>query len=84
MQVRPRLKRVVLRLDTAASAAVVAAAWTAYDGAMNEHAAMANLFTAVLAMYLSRVGGGERIAVGVTFHNRMSRVVEREALPFAL
>jgi amino acid adenylation domain-containing protein len=83
-------ERVVLRLDTSTSAAISSLARALATPAMSEQAATANLFNAVFAAYLSRVGGGERISVGVTFHNRRSELDRRtiglfmEVLPLAL
>jgi amino acid adenylation domain-containing protein len=83
-------ERVVLRLDTSTSAAISSLARSLATPAMSEHAATANLFNAVFAAYLSRVGGSERISVGVTFHNRRSELDRRtiglfmEVLPLAL
>ncbi|MGH8138324.1 MAG: non-ribosomal peptide synthetase [Steroidobacteraceae bacterium] len=67
-----RQERVVLRLDASSSAALSALARSMATAAMSEHAVTANLFNAAFAAYLSRVGGTERVSIGVTFHNRNS------------
>jgi amino acid adenylation domain-containing protein len=83
-------ERIVLSLDVPTSAAISSLARSLATPSMSEHAAAANLFNAVFAAYLSRVGGGERISVGVTFHNRRSEIDRRtiglfmEVLPLAL
>jgi amino acid adenylation domain-containing protein len=83
-------ERVVLSLNTSTSAAISALARSHATPAMSEHAATANLFNAVFAAYLCRVGGSERISVGVTFHNRRTELDKRtiglfmEILPLAL
>jgi amino acid adenylation domain-containing protein len=83
-------ERVVLRLDASTSAAISSLARSIATPEMSVHAATANLFNAVFAAYLSRVGGCERISVGVTFHNRRSELDRRtvglfmEVLPLAL
>jgi amino acid adenylation domain-containing protein len=65
-----RQERVVLRLDPSTGKSLAALARSLSSPAMSEHATAANLFTAAFAAYLSRVGGTERISIGVTFHNR--------------
>ena len=83
-------ERVVLRLDASTSAAISSLARSLATPAMSEHAATANLFAGVFAAYLSRVGGSERVPIGVTFHNRRSELDRRtiglfmEVLPLAL
>ncbi len=63
-------ERVVLRLDTSVGKSLTTLARSLCSPAMSEHAMAANLFTAAFAAYLCRVGGSERISIGVTFHNR--------------
>lgn len=65
-------RRVVIRLDASTSSAISSLARSLATPAMSEHALLANLFNAVFAAYLSRVGGNERVSVGATFHNRSS------------
>lgn len=83
-------ERVVLSLDTSTSAIISSLARSLATPTMSGHAAIANLFNAVFAAYLCRVGGIERISVGVTFHNRRSELDKRtiglfmEVLPLAL
>jgi len=64
--------RVVRKLDASISSAISSVARSLATPQMSEHAVLANLFNAVFAAYLSRVGGNERVSVGVTFHNRSS------------
>jgi amino acid adenylation domain-containing protein len=83
-------ERVVLRLDTQTSAVISSLARSLATPTMSAHAATANLFNAVFAAYLCRVGGTERISIGVTFHNRRSELDRRtiglfmEVFPLAL
>jgi amino acid adenylation domain-containing protein len=72
-----RQKRVILRLDSRLSAAVVAAAGAIDTGRTNEDVVLTNLFAGMLAMYLFRVSGSERISIGVAFHNRRSELEKR-------
>jgi amino acid adenylation domain-containing protein len=65
-------RRVVIKLDASTSSAISSLARSLATPAMSEHAVLANLFNAVFAAYLSRVGGNERVSVGATFHNRSS------------
>ncbi len=65
-----RQERVVLRLDTSTGKSLAALARSLCSPVMSEHATAANLFSAAFAAYLGRVGGTERISIGVTFHNR--------------
>ena len=65
-----RQTRVVLRLDAALSANIVTVARSLHDQTTSPHAASANLFTALLSIYLRRVGAGQRIGVGLAYHNR--------------
>ena len=65
-------KRVVVSLDSDSSTALSALARKLATPRMSEHAAAANLFSAVFAAYLCRVSGTSRVSLGVTFHNRVS------------
>jgi amino acid adenylation domain-containing protein len=69
-----RQHRAVLQIDVDSTAAVAATARLSQSQSIQSHAAASNLFLAALAMYLHRVGGGRRIAIGATFHNRRSEV----------
>ena len=65
-------RRVVIKLGASTSSAISSLARSLANPAMSEHALLANLFNAVFAAYLSRVGGNEQVSVGATFHNRSS------------
>ncbi len=74
-----RQQRVVLRLDKALTAALESVVAARDPAAPSYDAAAANLFTAVLAAFLLRVGGGDSVVIGTTWHHRQNET-ERQTI----